>query len=267
LIKPTKTHKIVQAHYAEYARSSSACCTPMSLLYTPETLQGLPEDIANFSAGSGNPLSRADLQLGERVLDLGSGGGLDCFLAAQKVGESGHVIGVDMTLEMLKRARVGAERLGLKNVEFREGFLEFLPVVDNSIDVVISNCVLNLSPDKAAVMCEIFRVLKPGGRIAISDILTNHPVSKAQREDHADWCGCTSGALPVGEFKAKLEQAGFVEIILQPDLEVARQSISHGEFLTPKDVTIKEALRSLDNWEKSEYSIFIPHLITARKPI
>lgn len=267
MIKPTKTHKIVQAHYAEYARSSSACCTPMSMLYTPETLQGLPDDIAGFSAGSGNPLTIADLKPGESVLDLGSGGGLDCFLAAQKVGESGHVIGVDMTLEMLKRARSGAERLGLKNVEFREGFLEFLPVVDNYMDVVISNCVINLSSDKAAVMREVFRVLKPGGRIAISDILTNHPVSQAQHEDNTDWCGCTSGALPVSEFKAILKQAGFVEVILQPDLEVARQSISNGEFLTPKEVTKEEALMSLYNWEQSEHSMFIPHLITARKPI
>lgn len=267
MIKPSKTHKIVQAHYAEYARSSSACCTPMSMLYTPETLQGLPDDIAGFSAGSGNPLSCADLQPGESVLDLGSGGGLDCFLSAQKVGESGHVIGVDMTLEMLKRARAGAERLGLKNIEFRDGFLEFLPVVDNSIDVVISNCVINLSPDKAAVMREMFRVLKPGGRIAISDILTNHPVTQAQLEDHTDWCGCTSGALPVSEFEAILKQAGFAEIMLQPDLEVARQSISRGEFLTPKDVTTEEALQSLENWEQSEHSIFIPHLITARKPL
>jgi arsenite methyltransferase len=267
MIKPTKTHKIVQAHYAEYARSSSACCTPINMLYTPETLQGLPNDIANFSAGSGNPLTIADLKPGENVLDLGSGGGLDCFLAAQKVGENGNVIGVDMTLDMLKRARTGAERLGLKNVEFREGFLEFLPVVDNSIDVVLSNCVVNLSPDKAAVMREVFRVLKPGGRIAISDILTNHPVSQAQREDNKDWCGCTSGALPVSEFEAILKQAGFVEIKLQPDFEVARQYISHGEFLAPKEITKEEALQALDNWEQSDHSMFIPHLITARKPI
>jgi arsenite methyltransferase len=267
MIKITKTHKIVQAHYAEYARSSSACCTPMNMLYTPESLQGLPTDIASFSAGSGNPLTIADLKKGESVLDLGSGGGLDCFLAAQKVGESGNVIGVDMTLEMLKRAQAGSERLGLKNVEFREGFLEFLPVVDDSIDVVISNCVVNLSPDKAAVMNEVFRVLKPGGRIAISDILTNHPVTQSQREDHADWCGCTSGALPVSEFEAILKQAGFVEIKLQPDLEVARQSINHGDFLTPKYITKEEALQVLDNWEQSDHSMFIPHLITARKPI
>ena len=267
MIKPTKTHKIVQAHYAEYARSSSACCNPMNMLYTPETLQGLPNDIASFTAGSGNPINIADLQPGEIVLDLGSGGGLDCFLAAQKVGESGYVIGVDMTPAMLQRARTGAERLGLKNVEFREGFLEFLPVLDNYVDVVISNCVVNLSPDKSAVMREMFRALKPGGRIAISDILTNHPVLQAQREDNTDWCGCTSGALPVNEFEAKLKDAGFVEISLQPDLEIARQSIEAGQFLTPKEISREEALQSLNNWEQSEHSIFIPHLITARKPI
>ena len=267
MIQPTKTHNIVQAHYSEYARSSSACCTPMNMLYTPETLQGLPNDITSFTAGSGNPISIADLQPGEIVLDLGSGGGLDCFLAAQKVGESGHVIGVDMTPAMLQRARDGAERLGLKNVEFREGFLEFLPVVDNNVDVVISNCVVNLSPDKAAVLREMFRVLKPGGRIAISDILTNHPVSQAQREDNTDWCGCTSGALPVSEFEAKLKNAGFVEVILQADLELARKSIEARQFMAPKGISTGEALQSLNNWEQSEHSLFMPHLITARKPI
>jgi len=267
MIKTTKKHKIVQAHYAEYALSSNACCTPMNMLYTPETLQGLPDDIASFTAGSGNPISIADLQPGESVLDLGSGGGLDCFLAAQKVGESGHVIGVDMTPAMLKRARAGAERLGLKNVEFREGFLEFLPVVDNSIDVVISNCVVNLSPDKPAVMREMFRVLKPGGRIAISDILTNHPVSQTQRENNTDWCGCTSGALPISEFETKLRNAGFIEISLQPDLELTRKSIEAGQFMAPKGISKGEALLSLNNWEQSEHSFFIPHLITAQRPI
>lgn len=266
MLKPTETHKIVQAHYAEYARASSACCTPMSILYTPETLQGLPEDIANFSAGSGNPLITASLEPGETVLDLGSGGGLDCFLAARKVGNDGFVIGVDMTPAMLKRARAGAERLGLKNVEFREGFLEFLPVADNSIDVVISNCVVNLSPDKAAVFREMFRVLKPGGRISISDILTNHPVTQAQRDDHEDWCGCTSGALPASEFEAKLGEAGFIEISLQPDLGVARQSIEAGQYMAPKGISTEEALQFLNDWERSEHNLFIPHLITARKP-
>jgi arsenite methyltransferase len=267
MITPTKTHKDVQQHYGEFARTaSSSCCSPSNTLYPAETLQALPGDIAGFTAGSGDPVTPANLWAGEIVLDLGSGGGLDCFLAARKVGESGHVIGVDMTPEMLNRARQAAQRLGLKNVEFREGFLEALPVEDGSIDVVISNCVVNLSPDKPQVLREIFRVLKPGGRISISDIVTNRPVTEERKKDMEDWCGCTSGALPRQEYRDNLHQAGFVDIQLQPDLATARQAIESGQFQAPEGVTKEDALKTLDTWEQCDGSIFLPHLISARKP-
>ena len=263
---PTKTHKEVQEHYGEFARTNGPCCAPQNILYPVETLQELPTDIASFTAGSGNPVTPANLQHGETVLDLGSGGGLDCFLAARQIGESGHVIGVDMTPEMLNRARQGAQRLGLVNVEFREGYLEALPVEDSSIDVVISNCVINLSPDKPQVLREIFRVLKPGGRLSVSDIVTNRPVPETRREDSDDWCGCTSGALPVQEYTEELRNTGFVDIQLKPDIEMARQAIEAGQFQSPPGTTKEDAQRMLDNWEQYDRNIFLPHLIFARKP-
>jgi arsenite methyltransferase len=263
---PTKIHQEVQEHYGEFARTEGSCCAPQNTLYPIEVLQNLPADIAGFTAGSGNPVSPASLQPGETVLDLGSGGGLDCFLAARQVGESGRIIGVDMTPEMLSRARQAALRLGFKNVEFRQGYLESLPVDDNSVDVVISNCVINLSPDKPQVLREIFRVLKPGGRMSVSDIVTNRPVPEIRQVDTEDWCGCTSGALPSQEYIEQLRAAGFVDIQLKPDLAVARQAIESGQFELPPGTTKAEALRVLEHWEGYERNIFLPHLISARKP-
>jgi arsenite methyltransferase len=158
----------------------------------------------------------AKLQPGETVLDLGSGGGLDCFLSAREVGESGRVIGVDMTPEMLKRARLSAIRMGVKNVEFREGFLENLPVDDKSIDAVISNCVINLSPDKPQVFREIFRSLKPGGRLAVSDTVTDGPLPEALKKDMQAWGACVSGALDKQEYISGLVAAGFSAVSVQP---------------------------------------------------
>jgi len=263
---PGKIHKEVRETYGELARTGSSCCSPQNKLYPLEALQDLPADIAGFTAGSGDPVTPANLQPGETVLDLGSGGGLDCFLAARQVGENGRVIGVDMTPEMLARARQGAERLGLKNVEFRQGLLEALPVEEDTVDAVISNCVINLSPDKPQVLREIFRVLRPGGRMSVSDIVTNRPVPEERRKDSEDWCSCTSGALPAQEYAEELRKAGFVDIQLQPDLEVARQAIEAGQFQGPPGTTKEDALRVLDNWETSDKNMFLPHLISARKP-
>mgnify|MGYP001767051627 CR=1 FL=1 len=162
---PTPIHEAVREHYAERARKGdsccggSSCCDSQNMLYPADLLTTVPSDISNFSLGCGDPISLAELQPGQTVLDLGSGGGLDCILAAQKVGETGHVIGVDMTPEMLEKARANVKRLGLKNVEFRQGYLEALPVDADSVDVIISNCVINLSPDKARVFEEVFRVV------------------------------------------------------------------------------------------------------------
>jgi arsenite methyltransferase len=263
---PSKIHQEVQKTYAEFARTSTSCCGPQNTLYPQETLQDVPTDIASFSAGNGDPVTPANLQPGEIVLDLGSGGGLDCFLAARQVGETGHVIGVDMTPEMLARARQAALRLGVQNVEFRQGYLEALPVEDGSVDVVISNCVINLSPDKPLVFREIFRVLKPGGRISVSDTVTNRPVSDEQRKDMQDWCGCTSGALPYEEYVAGLREAGFVDIHLQPNLAVAQQALESGLVQVSELISIDEIKTDLADFQQCDRSIFLPHLISAHKP-
>ena len=171
-----------------------------------------PDDVSNFSLGCGNPVTAAELQVGEVVLDLGSGGGLDCFLSAKSVGESGHVIGVDMTPEMLERATSAANKIGFQNVEFRHGYLESLPVEDSSVDVVISNCVINLSPDKDKVFSEIFRTLKSGGRISVSDIVSIGKIPDEILQMKDSWSSCAAGALPIKDYVNGLANAGFIEI-------------------------------------------------------
>ncbi len=262
---PTKIHEEVQKTYGEFARKGS-CCSPANTLYSLDVLQELPPDIAGFTAGNGNPVTPAHLQPGETVLDLGSGGGLDCFLAARQVGESGRVIGVDMTPPMLERARNAAQRLGLQNVEFRQGYLEALPVEDASIDVVISNCVINLSPDKPQVIREMFRVLKPGGRISISDTVATQPVPEERLKDMGDWCGCVSGALPYETYKSELDKAGFKSIQLNPNIEVALQAIEAGQVGNPDQLTREQIVDELQNWHQSDECAFLSFLISARKP-
>jgi arsenite methyltransferase len=290
-LTPTPTHKAVQEHYGKVAREPEGCCGPersenkasqagsccgasaapqeiQNDLYPVELLDGVPADIANFTAGSGDPISLAELKPGETVLDLGSGGGLDCFLAARQVGESGRVIGVDMTPEMLERARAAATRLNSRNVEFREGFLESLPVDDNSVDVIISNCVINLSPDKPRVFREMLRVLKPGGRIALSDMVANHPLSEEARKNKEDWCGCSAGALERKAYGDELRAAGFVDIRLEPNVEVVLKAVESGQARTTtgEKPTKEKVLESLRNFETNEFTMVVPHKITARKP-
>jgi len=166
--------------------------------------------------GCGNPQAIAALEPGETVLDLGSGGGFDCFLAVRQVGETGRVIGVDMTPEMIRKARANAAKSGFQNVEFRLGEIEHLPVADRSVDVILSNCVINLSPDKAAVFQEAFRVLKPGGRLAIADIVATAALPEDIRNDLALRVGCVGGAAAVDEIETFLREAGFREIRIQP---------------------------------------------------
>jgi len=272
---PTPIHKAVQEHYGNVAKEAGSCCGPAAgaqksenLLYPEELLTGLPADIASFTAGSGDPVSLAKLKPGETVLDLGSGGGLDCFLAARQVGANGRIIGVDMTPEMLERARSSAARLNIQNVEFREGFLENLPVDDNSMDVIISNCVINLSPDKPQVLREMYRTLKPGGRIAVSDIVTNRPLTEEARKNNEDWCGCLSGALAHAEYKDELSKAGFVDIHIEPDMEMVKKAIESGqaEIRSSRKLSNEEMLEHVRNWEKLEGNMFVPHMISARKP-
>lgn len=180
--------------------------------YTPEQLQSLPEGMTVESFGCGNPLDLLDVEPGETILDLGCGPGLDLFLAAGKVGPGGRVIGVDMTPEMIARARQNIARSGLTNIEVRQGEMEALPVDDNSVDRVISNCVINLSPDKDKVFAEIFRILKPGGRMLVADIVAVGDLPREIREDMDAWAGCIGGALPESDYLRAAETAGLVEV-------------------------------------------------------
>jgi arsenite methyltransferase len=219
----------VREHYGAIARSlnvvqppAASCCgdasTPVSgecngsALYDASLLEGLPADVTGLSLGCGDPVSIASLREGETVLDLGSGGGIDCFLAVRQVGESGHVIGVDMTPDMLAKANANKAKMGVNNVEFRKGQIEALPVEDDTIDVIMSNCVINLSPNKRAVFGEAFRVLKPGGRVSISDIVTEGEFSPKLRAEMDKWAECVTGAIDAKEYTAIMREAGFVDI-------------------------------------------------------
>lgn len=213
----------VEKRYAEIAQSGSSCCGDQSLLqigYRREELDALPEE-ALMGLGCGNPVGLAELREGETVVDLGSGGGIDVFLAARQVGPAGRVIGVDMTPEMLARALANAERHGLKNVEFRQGLIEALPIADSSVDVVLSNCVINLAPDKTAVFKEAFRVLKPGGRLVVSDMVAKEDLPEELRENPGLWASCIGGALREEMYLETIRKAGFprVEVLTREGLE------------------------------------------------
>lgn len=191
---------------SEGARSSSSCCG-----YGASDLSAVPEG-ANLGLGCGNPVGGANLRAGEVVLDLGSGAGVDCFIAGDRVGPLGHVIGVDMTPEMVTRARGLVQRAGRANIEFRLGEIEHLPVADASVDVVLSNCVVNLSPDKGAVYREAFRALRPGGRLVIADMVATRPIPPEAQKDLRRWSSCSSGALPPSDVERLLAEAGFVDV-------------------------------------------------------
>ena len=214
--------KTVREGYAEIAKMGSSCCSQPSTCcgtdnattiskgigYDDDDLHAVPEG-ANLGLGCGNPVALASLKEGEVVLDLGSGAGFDCFLAAQKVGQNGKVIGIDMTPEMVERARLNSKKGDFKNVEFRLGEIENLPVADNSVDVIISNCVINLSPNKSRVFEESFRVLKPGGRLFVSDIVLLSELPDFIKQSAAAYVGCISGAVLRDEYIAAIETAGF----------------------------------------------------------
>jgi len=197
-------------------------CTGAARFYSAEELAGLPESVAGASLGCGNPLAIVDLLPGEVVLDLGSGGGIDCFLAARQVGPEGRVIGLDMTPEMIKLARRNAKKIGAANVDFRYGEMEDIPLPDNSVDAVISNCVINLSPDKDAVFAEVYRVLRPGGRLSVSDIVVDGQLPEAIRQNLDSWAGCIAGALDEPDYLNKIRAAGFekVEVVSRDYTEI-----------------------------------------------
>ncbi|XOF34764.1 MAG: arsenite methyltransferase [Candidatus Electrothrix sp. YB6] len=216
--------KVAESGISGCGCSATSCCTPsapdvkntsIGLGYSKTDVDEVP-DGANLGLGCGNPQAIASLQPGETVLDLGSGGGFDCFLAAKEVGESGQVIGVDMTPEMVTRARKNADSAGYSNVSFRLGEIEYLPVADATVDVIISNCVINLSPEKAKVFTEMFRVLKPGGRLAVSDVVATAELPETLKKDMAMLTGCISGASSMTDIQHMLTEAGFSAIEIQP---------------------------------------------------
>jgi len=262
--------KEVKKRYGRIAASSSSCCGPAKagccgpvdagrsgsapsaeelsteVGYTVAELASIPEG-ANLGLGCGNPVALASLKPGETVLDLGSGGGIDCFLAARKVGPEGRVIGVDMTTEMIHLARENAKKSGLKNVEFRQGEIESLPLEDGSVDAAISNCVINLSPDKETVFREIYRVLKPGGRMMVSDIVLDGELPAAVKNSVAAYTGCIGGALKRDDYLAAMAKAGFsgVEIVAETKVPVDLWADFPEEAKTLSREEIKAALGAI----------------------
>jgi len=225
-MKEEEIRKVVRKGYARIASASGSCCTPAAsccdgantardmskrIGYTDDELETVPEG-ANLGLGCGNPVALASLRGGETVLDLGSGAGFDCFLAANRVGRTGKVIGVDMTPEMIEKARENAKKGNYANVEFRLGEIEHIPAADGSVDVVISNCVINLSPNKKSVFLEAFRVLKPGGRLMVSDIVLLKELPASIRNSLEAYVSCIPGAMIREEYLRTMENAGFKEV-------------------------------------------------------
>ena len=264
----------VKAKYGEAARaaaaahttgcrgssaSASACCDPItSNLYTAIETQDLPDAAKAASLGCGNPTALAHLSPGEHVLDLGSGGGIDVFLSAQRVGPTGKVYGVDMTDDMLALARENQRKAGVTNVEFLKGEIEDLPLPDESVDVIISNCVINLSADKDRVLREAFRVLRPGGRFAVSDVVVRGPVPQEIRKSVELWIGCVAGALDESDYRAKLAAAGFEEIDIEPTRIQGIEDARH--FLAAKDIDVDAIAAHVEGKFASAF-------IRARKPL
>jgi arsenite methyltransferase len=219
MMNASEVKDLVRNRYGSVAARSAGCCgsntapqdTSCSMGYSEAELASLPEG-ADLGLGCGNPQALAAMRSGEVVVDLGSGAGIDCFLAAQQVGPAGRVIGIDMTHEMLAKARANAERVGATNVEFRLGEIEHLPIADNTADVVISNCVINLVPDKEQVYREAFRVLKPGGRITIVDVVNTAPLPTELASDATLLCACLAGAATTRQIEGWLATAGFTDI-------------------------------------------------------
>ncbi len=240
------------------SRSTESCCDPItSNHYSTRESGEVPEQALQASMGCGNPTALAELKPGETVLDLGSGGGIDVLLSAKRVGPTGKAYGLDMTDEMLALARANQKKAGVANVEFLKGEIENIPLPDNSVDVIISNCVINLSSDKDKVLGEAFRVLKPGGRFAVSDVVVTGDIPAEIRKNVELWIGCIAGALRDSDYRAKLARAGFEQIGIEPtrvyDVEDARQ------FLSGLDIDV-DAIASKVNGK------FISAFVRARKP-
>jgi arsenite methyltransferase len=257
-MKEEEIKKNVRDRYAQAAQQGCSCCQPAasccggqseieviskSIGYTDQDIQSVPEG-ANLGLGCGNPLALASLREGETVLDLGSGAGFDCFLAARQVGKNGKVIGVDMTPEMLDKARGNAKKGDFKNVEFRLGEIENLPVADNQVDIVISNCVINLSPAKDDVFQEAFRVLKPGGRLMVSDIVLKKDIPEEIKNSVAAYTACVAGAVRKEKYMGSIRNAGFQEVDV---LEETNYPID----IAMSDPNVKDIVATLGSAEKA----------------
>ena len=245
-MKEEKVHKAVRERYGKIAKTETCGCgcnsTSQQIGYSKDELGSVPEG-ADLSLGCGNPVALASLKEGETVVDLGSGGGLDCFLAAKKVGAKGKIIGIDMTAEMLERARANCKKGGYKNVEFRLGEIENMPVADNTADIIISNCVINLSPDKQLVFKEAFRVLKPKGRLMISDMVVLSDLPEKVKNNVLAYVGCVAGADRKDEYLGKIKQAGFgqIEVVKEDHLpEMLLEEPDVKEFIEEQKLTKKE---------------------------
>jgi ubiquinone/menaquinone biosynthesis C-methylase UbiE len=239
--------------------AEQASCDPISSdLYGSGEVAQVPELAVRASLGCGNPTALAELKAGETVLDLGSGGGIDVLLSARRVGPSGKAYGLDMTDEMLALARENQRNSGIENVEFLKGEMENIPLPDSSVDVIVSNCVINLSADKDRVLREAFRVLKPGGRFAVSDIATRGEIPGEIRRSMSLWVGCMAGALEETEYKSKLASAGFVEIEVEPTRVYRAEDAS--EFLATEGIDAAAIAPQVDGK-------FISAFVRARKPV
>jgi len=251
--------KVVREGYARIAKQGDPCCAPANpccgnpdsaediskkIGYTEEELKSVPEG-SNLGLGCGNPVALASLKEGETVLDLGAGAGFDCFLAANKVGKKGKVIGVDMTPEMLEKARENVEKGGYDNVEFRLGEIENLPVADNSVDAIISNCVINLAPDKRKVFEDAFRVLKPEGRLMVSDIVLLKELPEEIMDSIEAYVGCIAGAILKDEYIKAIEQAGFQDVRIEDETSFPAENVTNDptakEFIEKFNISLEKA--------------------------
>ena len=240
------------------ASPASNCCDPItSNLYDANQTSELPGNAVKASLGCGNPTALANLHPGETVLDLGSGGGIDVLLSARRVGPSGKAYGLDMTDEMLALARENQIKSGIDNVEFLKGEIENIPLPDNSVDVIISNCVINLSGDKNRVLAEAFRVLRPGGRFAVSDVVVRGEVPAAIRRSVELWIGCVAGALEESEYRAKLSGAGFEQVEVEPTRIYRAEDAK--EFFAGANLEIEKIAPTVDGK-------FMSAFVRARKP-
>lgn len=265
-IKESIRQKYGQAAAAASERKQACCCGSGTAkdaitrdLYTESETEGIPVEALLASLGCANPLALADLKPGEVVLDLGSGGGIDVLLSARRVGPTGKAYGLDMTDEMLELARRNQAEAGIDNVEFLKGEIENIPLPDSSVDVIISNCVINLSTDKDRVLREAFRVLKPGGRFAVADIVLTRPVSDDVRKHIGLWTGCVAGALEINEYKHKLTAAGFA----CAEVEIVKTySEEDADGLVPEDAAERLGRQGVAELMKS----FVSAFVRARKP-